>query len=84
MAANCGQIAELIRDGETGLLHAPGDLNALVDACDALLRNPKKRLLLGQSAAEFVRANFTWDRNASRAVELARALIERRIAAPAR
>ena len=84
VAANCGQIAELIRDGETGLLHAPGDLNALVDACDALLRNPKKRLLLGQSAAEFVRANFTWDRNASRAVELARALIERRIAAPAR
>jgi len=84
VAANCGQIAEIIRDGETGLLHQPGDLDALADACDALLRNPKRRLLLGQSAAQFVRANFTWDRNASRAVELACGLIERRSAAPAR
>jgi glycosyltransferase involved in cell wall biosynthesis len=82
VAANCGQIAEMIRDGETGLLHPPGDLDALADACDALLRNPKKRLLLGQSAAQFVRANFTWDRNATRAVDLARGLIESRAAAP--
>jgi glycosyltransferase involved in cell wall biosynthesis len=84
VAANCGQIAEVIRDGQTGLLHPPGDLDALADACDGLLRNPKRRLLLGQSAAEFVRANYTWDRNASRAVELARGLIESRAAAPAR
>jgi glycosyltransferase involved in cell wall biosynthesis len=83
VAANCGQIAEILRDGETGLLHPPGDVEALADACDALLRNPKRRLLLGQSAAQFVRTNFTWDRNAARAVELARELIERRGAAPA-
>ena len=83
VAANCGQIAEILRDGETGLLHPPGDLDALADACDALLRNPKRRLLLGQSAAELVRGNFTWDHNASRAVELARGLIESRVAAPA-
>jgi len=82
VAANCGQIAEIIRDGETGLLHPAGDLEALADACDVLLRNPKRRHMLGQSAAQFVRANFTWDRNATRAVDLARGLIESRAAAP--
>ena len=73
-AANCGQIADVIRDGETGLLHAPGDLDALATACDRLLSQPKLRFALGHAAAELIRASYTWDHNAQRAVELAQTL----------
>ena len=75
VAASCGQIAEVIRHGETGFLYPPGDLDALAGACDLLLRNPKQRFAIGQTAAHFVRDHFTWDRNAGRAVDLARQLI---------
>jgi glycosyltransferase involved in cell wall biosynthesis len=72
VAARCGQIAELVRDGETGLLYPAGDFEALAQACDRMLGEPKLRHLLGERAADFVRTHFTWDRNAARAVELAR------------
>jgi glycosyltransferase involved in cell wall biosynthesis len=80
VASHCGQLTELIRDGETGVLYPPGDLNALIAACAGLLNNPKRRSTLGQSAARHVRENFTWDRNAQRAVELARGLAGLRVA----
>jgi glycosyltransferase involved in cell wall biosynthesis len=78
VAANCGQIADVIRDGETGLLHAPGELDALVAACDRLLDNAKLRFALGQSAAAHVRGSYTWTHNARRVTELAASLICRR------
>jgi glycosyltransferase involved in cell wall biosynthesis len=78
VAANCGQIADVIRDGETGLLHAPGDLAALAAACDRLLGSAKLRFTLGQSAAAHIRAGYTWTHNARRVTELAESLICRR------
>jgi glycosyltransferase involved in cell wall biosynthesis len=78
VAANCGQIADVIRDGETGLLHAPGDLDALAAACDRLLDSAKLRFALGQSAAAHIRAGYTWTHNARRVTELAESLICRR------
>lgn len=74
VAADCGQISELIRSGETGVLYPPGDLDALAAACDGLLRQPKRRLALGEAAARFIRNHYTWDHNARRAVALAAAL----------
>ncbi len=78
VAANCGQIAEVVRHGQTGLLYPAGDLDALTEACDHLLSKPKLRFALGQAAADFVRTHYTWDHNASRAVELADSLIAAR------
>src|SRR5213594_2423104 len=74
VAANCGQIAELIRDGETGLLHPPGDADALVAACDRLLADPPLRRRVGEAAAKEVHTRYTWDHNAAHVVELARSL----------
>ena len=54
VAANSGQIADVIRDGENGLLHAPGDLDALAAACDRLLSSPKLRFAISQSAASHI------------------------------
>ena len=73
-AANCGQIADLVRHGETGLLHPAGDLDALTAGCDQLLNQPKLRFALGREAAQFIRSHYTWDHNARRVTELATAL----------
>ena len=75
VAANCGQIAEVIRDGETGLLHPAGDLEAMTTACDQLLSRPKQRVSLGRAAARFIQQEYTWRHNAERVVDLARKLI---------
>jgi glycosyltransferase involved in cell wall biosynthesis len=78
VAANCGQIAEIVSDGENGLLYPAGDLDALTAACDRLLANPKLRFALGQAATTATRQHYTWDRNAKRVMDLARSLIAAR------
>jgi len=72
VAANLGQISEVVRNGKTGLVYLPGKLNALVAGCEKLLTNPKLRESIGSSASERVRRKFTWDNNAERVLKLAR------------
>lgn len=75
VATDLGQISEVVRDGETGLLCPPGEHGALVDACDRLLRDPQLGSRLGKAAANEVRNHYTWDRNAARVAALAGSLI---------
>jgi glycosyltransferase involved in cell wall biosynthesis len=63
VAANIGQISEIVKDRETGWLYPPGDLSALIDSCRTLLNDRELRLRLGKSGAAMVHANHTWDRN---------------------
>jgi glycosyltransferase involved in cell wall biosynthesis len=70
-----GQIAEVVEDGETGLLYPAGDAAALADCCHRLLADPTRRSELGRNAARVVRERFTWDANAARVVEMARNLV---------
>lgn len=74
VAADTGQIAEVLRDGETGLLYSPGDLDSLTGACQRLLANPALGRRLGEAAAREVHGRYTWDHNARRALDLARGL----------
>jgi glycosyltransferase involved in cell wall biosynthesis len=74
VAARQGQIAQLVRHGQTGWLYAPGDLDALVEACERLLDDAALRERLGVAAAKLVHGRFTWDNNAARVVALARKL----------
>ena len=76
VASDCGQISEVMRDGENGLLVPPGDLDALTAACDRALGDAKLRAQLGQAASTFIRQHFTWDENAARVLALARGLLE--------
>lgn len=76
VAARLGQIAEVVRDGETGLLYPPGDVEALVGACERLLEDPGLRSRLGRVAADEVRARYTWDNNVERVVTIARSAME--------
>lgn len=77
VAAAVGQIAEIVRDGVTGLLYAPGDLDAFVGACERLLADPPLRERLGRAAATAVHSHYTWAGNARRVVELARSTPQR-------
>ena len=79
VAAGLGQIAEVIRDGATGLLYPPGELDALTAACDRLLTDPALHRRLGQAGAEEIHKYYTWDHNAVRMTELARSLITARV-----
>ena len=78
VAAGLGQIEEVVRDGETGLLYPPDELNALVEACERLLSDPDLRLRVGSAAAKEIHNHYTWDHNAERASTLARSLISAR------
>jgi glycosyltransferase involved in cell wall biosynthesis len=75
VAARQGQVAEVVRHGETGLLYPPGNLAALTAHCDRLLGDAALRRRLGAAAAKVVRARLTWDRNAASVVKLARSLV---------
>ena len=71
VASNVGQISELVRHGENGLLTAPGSVDALVAALDRLIADPATRERLASHTQDGI---VTWHEIAQRAVEMARAL----------
>ncbi|HET7479277.1 MAG TPA: glycosyltransferase family 4 protein [Rubrobacteraceae bacterium] len=77
VAAGLGQIPDIVRDGETGLLYPPDEPGALLAACERLLDDPDLRVSLGRAAAKEIHARYTWDRNAERVTDLARSLAPR-------
>jgi len=81
-APRLGQIEEVVRHGDTGLLYAPSDPKAFADACDRLLSDRALARRLGVAAAADVRAKYTWDRNAARITRIAETLIVKRAVAP--
>jgi glycosyltransferase involved in cell wall biosynthesis len=62
VASDLGGPAELIADGETGMLIAPDDPPALARAILMLLSNPVRRNQLGRAARESVLNRFTMER----------------------
>lgn len=78
VASGLGQIPEIIRNGETGLLYPPDEPEALMEACDRLLSDPDLRYRLGAAAAKEVHGRYTWDHNVERVIEVAQDLIAAR------
>jgi glycosyltransferase involved in cell wall biosynthesis len=66
VATRCGGIPEVVRDGETGLLVAPGDPVQLSEAISALLRDPERRAALGRRGREVALAEYSWSAVADR------------------
>jgi glycosyltransferase involved in cell wall biosynthesis len=50
IGSNVGGIAEIVRDGKTGLLVPPGDSRALGQAIITLLRDPELRILMAKES----------------------------------
>jgi glycosyltransferase involved in cell wall biosynthesis len=70
VATRTGQVAEVIRDGHTGLLVEPGDVKGFANTIGALLADPGKRQRLGQSARQQAIARHSWEHYAERLVKI--------------
>jgi glycogen(starch) synthase len=63
VGSRVGGLAEVVVHDETGLLVAPDDHRALVDALAALLSRPELAERLGQAARARAESVFGWDRH---------------------
>lgn len=63
-------LRELVEPGETGLVFAAEDADALADTIEPLLDDPATRARLGKAAREWVAAERTWQRNGQRYREI--------------
>jgi glycosyltransferase involved in cell wall biosynthesis len=71
VAAALEGITEAVQHGRNGLLVAPGDHNAFASTIDGLLRMPaSQRRALGRRFADYTNAEYSWERAATRYVEL--------------
>lgn len=61
VASAIGQIVEVLRDGENGLLVPPGDVHALADALIKLIQDPGLCSRLGAQARADAVQKYSWD-----------------------
>ncbi len=61
VAAPVGSTAELVRDGETGLMATCGDASSFADSIARLLENPDLRRRIGEAARQHILNNYTDD-----------------------
>lgn len=71
VASRIGQIPDVVRDGESGLLCAPGDAASLADALDRLRTEPELRVRLSRAARRAVLERHTWTAVFGRVLALA-------------
>jgi glycosyltransferase involved in cell wall biosynthesis len=64
VAANIGQVAELIHDGESGCLYPPGDSEVLANCILNLAAAPARAKEIGWKAATHILDGHTWEKNA--------------------
>lgn len=75
IASDTTGLRDYIRDGETGLLVPPGNVEVLRSAIERLWNHPETRDTIGRAAADSVRAEFTFPRFASSMARIARELV---------
>ena len=70
VATRVGGVPELVRDGYSGLLVAPGDAEALSEGLRRILDNPVWAATLGRNGAQRVREEFNIDASACQIAQL--------------
>ncbi len=78
VATSAGAFPEVIEDGVTGILVAPGDPRALAGAIRRLLADPELRRRMGEAGRRRVEERFTWRETARRTVQLYEEVLGRR------
>ncbi|HOJ68105.1 MAG TPA: glycosyltransferase family 4 protein [Candidatus Hydrogenedentes bacterium] len=61
VASRTGGLADIIVDGETGILVSPGDPEALADAIAKLLSEPETRARMGAAGRLRAEQHYDWD-----------------------
>jgi glycosyltransferase involved in cell wall biosynthesis len=77
-----GGLPEMVREEKTGLVVPPRDPDALARAIEELLERPGLADQMGENASRLADSVYSWDAIAKRTVELYRAVIAARDAAP--
>lgn len=75
-------IPEVVRDGETGVLVAPGDATALADSVERLLEDAALRDRLAHKGRGEIEARFDVSKNVEEFLRLVRAAVAERTASP--
>lgn len=70
VSTHIAAIPEIVRDGETGFLIPPGDLDALIAALRRLILDPGLRFRQGQAAEQLIHQKFDARCNANRLLGL--------------
>ena len=70
IASRIGQIAELIQDGENGLLYDPDDFPQLLSMSQKLIENGELRQYLGLAGRATILQQHTWRHNAHQIAEV--------------
>ena len=78
VASSAGQIKNVIRHNENGLLVAPGDVADLAQACLHLLQNEAERKRLGTNARREAETEHTWARQIERLEQVYEAALRSR------
>lgn len=76
VAPALGPLQEVIADGQSGVLFAPGNSEALLESILTLLNDPVKRKAIGARGKEVVFERHTWVRNAEEVTRIATSLVE--------
>ena len=80
VASRLGQVAEVIMDGENGLLVEPGDASALARAIEKLAQDEALRARLGAAARQTAIERYTWKHNAARVFDAVSSLKRKELA----
>jgi glycosyltransferase involved in cell wall biosynthesis len=76
IASRLGQIADVIRDGETGLLVEPGDELALASSIERMAGDPDLANRIASAARRSVIERHTWRHNAARVFDALENIVE--------
>jgi len=79
VATTAGALPEVVADGESGLLVAPGSTAALARAIERLLDDRVLAERLGAGAAQRMSAEFTWSRTAEQTLALYNDMLVERV-----
>jgi glycosyltransferase involved in cell wall biosynthesis len=79
VGARIGQVAEVLADGETGLLYEPGDADDFAQQTRRIIEMPDRGAALGAAARERVLAARTWEHNARAITAVADRLLGRSV-----
>lgn len=70
IATNVGGLPEVVKDGSTGLIVPPGNVDALCNAIKYLVKNPEVRIKMGENARARVLEHFTIEKNVRKTEEV--------------
>lgn len=76
IATTVGGIPEIVQEGVSGYLLAPGDIRGLANRLARAAQNPEQSYRMGRAAHEFARRHLTWSANAASYDELYRSIVE--------